>query len=227
LRGIIASSAVVIIALLSFAVPWYPVVNQRYVTQTFTDAYTNTYQVPTQSSQGQTIFTLSSPIELQGMLQQGTTYSDVLETLGSVRLQMGTIILVQVIQCTFCYVNIKQEFGNDADVFLVSGSTTGSFMAMNVGGYNITVGNTGSTEGQISFMDLIADAPQNRMQTTLDSNTQYNTVTLTQYSVNASSLYTVLGIFPTVTILTVVGLVVVLAVIMELDLIKVRRRRRR
>ncbi len=140
---------------------------------------------------------------------------------------MGTIIVVQVIQCTFCYVNIKQEFGNDADVFLVSGSTTGSFMAMNVGGYNITVGNSGSTEGQISFMDLIADAPQNRMQTTLDSNTQYNTVTLTQYSVNASSPYTVLGIFPTVTILTVVGLVVVLTIIMELGMIKVRRRRRR
>lgn len=225
MRGIIVSTALLVIALVSFAVPWYPVVNQWNVTQTFTDAYTNTYQIPTQSSQAQVLFSLPNPIKLQGM--QGSAYSAAIKTLGSVRLQSGSLIYIQVIQCTFCYVIIKQEFGNGAEVYDVFGPTSGSFTAMDVGSYNITVGNTGSTEGQISFMDLMVVEPLNGMQNMLDSNTLYNTVTVTKYSISASSPYTVLGVFPTIVILAVIGLVFVLAIILEPGRIKARRRRRK
>lgn len=217
-----------VVAIAAFTVPWYPVVNNWYVTQTFTGAYS--YEVSTQSYRTQAVYRLPSPVTLPGFFQQGAAQSAAYKILDNVSLQTGSIIHVQVTQCDNCDVVVGQAFGNYATVYDLTGSGSDSFIVPASGIYSIIVDNDGDTRDQISSLVLTANVPQNGMTTMIGSN--LNTGTITQYSVKASSPYTVLGISPTLAIFAVLVLVVLLTFLFEQRIIRAqkatkRRRRRR
>ncbi len=187
------------IVLVAFVVPWFPTVNNRGVKRTFTDAYTDSYQLTTQGYQTQTIYTVPNPV----MLPASTS-----EIVQELSLQEGSIVHVQLNSCDSCVMLIAPTFSNTAGAYLTGSSTSGSFTPMTTGRYAIDLDNTGKTDGQFSSIVLTADVPQTVVRTVIKSNTQYNIVTDTQYAVSASPPYAVFGVLTSVIVIMVVALIV-------------------
>ena len=100
-----AVATLLIVVVLILVVPWYPVVSNQLVNQTFT----YTYQNQSQTLQTQKVYTLPSIIFLQGLFQSGATLDQVSKNLGDVSLQADSLVHVQATQCQYCGVNISQD----------------------------------------------------------------------------------------------------------------------
>ncbi len=137
----------------------------------------------------------------------------------------GWVIHVEVTQCGTCFLSMKQDFGSGIEVFSVSGSATGDFIVPQSGQYAISIYNVGFAEGQVTAIRITAEILQSIEQT----QTGYNTVSVTDYSVATVPVYVVLGILTTAVILVLVALAVVFSVLFDQGIISlsVRRRRRR
>ena len=217
-----AVATLLIVVVLILVVPWYPVVSNQLVNQTFT----YTYQNQSQTLQTQKVYTLPSIIFLQGLFQSGATLDQVSKNLGDVSLQADSLVHVQATQCQYCGVNISQDIANVPTVYSSTGSGTGDFMVAKTGQYKISVLNMGYSTDQVSAISITADVPQNTMQTEFG----YNTVGVNQYSVKSVPAYAVLGTLLSLAIIVVLAIFLVLAVIVDLELVRVstgRRKRRR
>lgn len=169
------AAILVIVAVVTLVLPWYPVVETQTVTQTFTYSY----QIPSQSYQTQTVYTLPSPVQLQGLFQTGATFGQVYKDLGDVSLQSGWTVHVQVTECQYCNIGLSKDFGNNATVYSVQGSAQGNFIVPESGQYKIDIGNLGNTQEQVTAISVTADVPQNKTETQFG----HNTVSVTSYSI--------------------------------------------
>ena len=221
--AVVGAIVVCVIVLVLLVVPWYPVVTSQNVTQSITF----TYQVATQTYQLQNIYSLPSPITLQGFFQSGSTSSQAFQDLGDVALQANSLVAVEVNQCQNCDLGISKDFGDKATVYSVLGSSfSGDFLVPDSGQYKISVGNLGNTVDQVTSIVITANIPQNIMA----SQVGYNTVEVTTYSVDALAPSLIIGLLPSLAILGVIALVVVVLVLFDrgfLIMTKRRRRRRR
>jgi hypothetical protein len=207
------------VAVLVLVLPWYPVVRSQTVTATFT----YTYQVPDESYQSVTVYSLPNSVTLQGFFQSGATLSKIYQTLGDVTLESGAIVTVEVQQCQFCSTSLSKDFGDKASIFSMSGGGTGDFIAPESGQYQIGIGNVGFTQERVSSILITANVPRNSMQT----QSGYNTVDVTEYSVATVPVYSVLGIMTSAVILALVAILVVVAILFNQGIITMSSRRRR
>jgi hypothetical protein len=220
---IIVTAVILAVALVVLLFPWYPVVTSQVLARTFTYSYS--YQVPTLSYASEGIYTLSNPITLQGFFQSGAQLSEVYQDLGDVNLQNGWVIHVQVVQCQNCYTDLSKDFGSKETVYSLGGSGEGNIIIADSGQYKIGVDNLGTTRDQVTSISITADVPRSDFNTI--SNVGHNTVTVAQHSVTTLAAYLVLGMVPSLIVLVVIIVLLGMAVLFDLGLIQVSRRRRR
>ncbi|MGP8069871.1 MAG: hypothetical protein ACLP5V_08280 [Candidatus Bathyarchaeia archaeon] len=217
--GLIIALVIVIVLL---ATPWYPVVTNRNVSQTF--AYT--YQIASQSYQFQNVYTLQNPITLQGLFQSGATLSQAYQDLGDITLQANSQVAVTINECSVCGLSISKDFGDKETVYSVSGSSSsGDFLVPDSGQYKMSVLNLGTTSNQVNSISITANIPQNSAV----SQVGYNTVEARSYSVVGVAPSFVIGLLPSITSLALIAIIVVVLVLFDkgILIIGTRRRRRR
>lgn len=104
---LVVSALLVVAIVLSLALPWYPAVTNQAVTQTFT----YTYDIPTTSTRLQSIYTLPSPISLEGLhASTSSGPSNFIQDLANVSLDTGSLVHVNFVGCQFCLISIAQVF---------------------------------------------------------------------------------------------------------------------
>lgn len=180
---LVVSALLVVAIVLSLALPWYPAVTNQAVTQTFT----YTYDIPTTSTRLQSIYTLPSPISLEGLhASTSSGPSNFIQDLANVSLDTGSLVHVNFVGCQFCLISIAQVFGNKIVVYSVLGSSTGDFVVTASGMHTILVENIGASTDQVYSVVITADVPQ----VGVSSETRTNTVSYTPN--NAANLSPIL-----------------------------------
>lgn len=224
---VIVSAILVAAVVLVLVAPWYPVVRNWQVTQTYTDPYTYSYQVTSADYQSNTVYALPSPVTLQGYLQSGATFDQVFKSEGDITLQSGSMVTVDVSQCTSCVTSLDEDFGSKSTVFSVAGPTSGDFTVTDSGSYKISIFNAGTTADQVTSITIIANVPQVSTPTIVLSDNVSNTVTVTQYSVTTLQPFNVLGTLPSLIVVVVMVLLLAFFVLIDFGLIQISTRRRR
>ena len=223
---IIAAAIIVAVAALVLFTPWYPSVGTQVVTQTFTFAYS--YPTTTSNDQVQTVYNLTSAIMLQGLFQSGATFSNVYNDIKDVGLVAGATVTVTVQQCQNCATALDKDFAEKSTVFSLYGSGVGDFVVPETGQYKLYVSNLGTTQDQVTSINISEDIPQS----IVGSQTEYetHTVNVTEYSVRSVGPYLIMGILSAALIVAILALPLVALIAIEFGLIQVsvaNRRRKR
>ncbi|MGD0424719.1 MAG: zinc ribbon domain-containing protein [Candidatus Bathyarchaeia archaeon] len=217
--NILVPVVLILAAGLALGLPWYPVVTEATVTQTLT----YTYNLPTQTYQnGQPVWTLGSPVTLQGWFQSGATFERVFKDLDDVSLTADWTVNVHVTQCQFCITSVAEDFGNKETVYALTGTGTGSFIVPKSGPYKISVTNFGNTEDQVTAISMTADEPQN----VIEPMTGSNIVTYTTYAVvTQTPIYMLLPSFANTPVPYILLIVVLLVLFVMVYLAQKRTRK--
>jgi hypothetical protein len=235
LKGALVSLIFFAVAALLLATPWYqvPMIQQATVTfsQTFTETLPVGSQVSSLSEQGQTVYTLPSPITIQGtqnVLKPGAwTSSDF-------NLEIGSSLFVN--STSHGVVEIREDFAPFATVEFTLNGEPPSQEAATVpqsGPYHVIVNNFGPTPITVTSITVIEETP-----VTISSgetiyftvyNMGFNTVTTTETTFAGVAPYSVLGPLPSATILVIIGGLAVLSAFIErsMNSESLRRKRKR
>jgi len=184
------------------------------------------------SERGQTVYTLASPITIQGtrnvLKPSSWTSSDF-------NLEVGSSLFVNF--TGHGVVGIWEDFSPFAAVdFTFNGQppSEGSGIVSESGLYHVIISNFGKTPITVSSIIVVEE-----IAVTVSSgltnyftayNTGFNTVVTTETGLADVAPYSVLGLLPSATILLLIGAVVFFAILLERSMISVsvgRRRRRR
>ena len=217
----------VVAIVLSLALPWYPAGTNQAVTQTFT----YTYDVPTTSTQLQTIYTLPSPITLEGLRASTSDRPpNFIQDLANVSLATGSVVHVNFVGCQTCLITIAQVFGNRITVYSVPGSSTGEFIVPVSGMHTIVVENFGASTDQVSSVVITADVAHAGVNSETGTNTvsytPYNTAYLSPILILASGLVSNLSAFFVILAILVVSLAISVFAPGGSFTLKIPRRRR-
>ena len=201
---------------IALVLPWYPVTKSQMVPQIQT--YTNLFEVPTESYQSVTVYTLPSPVTVQtanqgGQCEAAWTYCNIAAFFKSQNfsLQAGAIYTVSVVQCQECGLFIfEQSLGFTS--FDILGSGTKSFTASSSGTYLVYIANLGNSPDTVSSISITGNIPEN--VEVVQTHIAYATTSVTQYSQTMLSPYTALGITTSITVLVLLAIMIVVAIIL-------------
>jgi hypothetical protein len=240
--AIIGLIAVFVAVLAILVTPWYPVTTSYQVPQTFTQTTTSIFEVPTTTYQMQNVYSLSSPFTIPGAQNPLTRQAFVSNPF---YLEVGSALYVTA-TCTHCVIGVHEDFGNYSQVEITlngkspqeQGTVAYPMVVPQSGLYVAEVGNinllypgssleTGSI--MLSQLSVVASVPQASSLTETGYNTEYSTqlLELTEQSVTSTSPYSVLGTFPSLLLLAIVGLLVVLSVLLDQGILSASTKRRR
>jgi len=196
--------------------PWYPVTKSQMVPQIQT--YTNLFEVPTESYQSVTVYTLPSPVTVQtanrgGQCKAAWNDCNVAAFFKSQNfsLQAGASYTVSVVQCQECALFIfEQSFGFHS--FDILGSGAKSFTASSSGTYWVYFANLGNSPDTVSSISITGSVPESVV--VVQTHIAYATTSVTQYSQTMLSPYTALGITTSASLVLLLAIMIVIVIIL-------------
>ena len=236
LKGTPVSLLIFVVAALLLATPWYPVATTQRATNTFSQIFTRTlaagYQVSSISLQSQTVYTLASPITIQGtqnVLNPGSWTSN------DFKLEVGSFLSVNFTGQGV--VGICEDFSRFASVdFTLNGKppSQGNATVPESGPYHVIIHNFGTSPITATSITVIEETPVIVSSGETNYYTAYsmgfNTMATTETGLVGVAPYSVLGLLPSATILLLIGVVVFFVILIENSIVSVsvgRRRRKR
>ena len=236
MKGTPVSLLIFVVAALLLATPWYPVTTTQQATNTFSQTFTETlaagYQVSSISLQRQTVYTLASAITIQGTRNVLNPSS---WTSNDFNLEVGSSLYVNFTGQGV--VGILEDFSRFASVdFTFNGKppSQGNAIVPESGPYHVIVHNFGTSPITATSITVIEETPVIVSSGETNYFTAYsmgfNTVATTETGLAGVAPYSVLGLFPSATILLFIGVVLVFVILIEGSIISVsagRRRRKR
>ncbi len=225
MKTVIASSLVLIVAAIALVLPWYPVTTSQVVPQT--QSYTTQFEVPTTTSQMQTVYTLPNPVTIPGAqsIFIGLLSPWISRTFN---LQAGLSVSVSVILPSAGYaVFIWENFPPyDRINFTMNGVLQGyTAVVPKSGSYYVTISNLNTTPITISALS-VSEGVSETVQLTRTLTT-YSTTSVTQYSQTTIAPYTTLGLTTSATVLILLALVLLLSILIDRGIINVSKHRKK
>ena len=138
-------------------------------------------------------------------------------------LQVGSMVDVNVVDCNLCVLVVETDTSNVRSFYSVSGSGEGTFIVPDSNPFKVVVTNFGSSADTLTSIVIVANVPQNSTQTELG----YNNFTVAQFSVATLAPVLVLGILPSLAILSVIIVVVVVLVLLDRGIIVIATHHRK
>ena len=221
MKGTLVSLIIFIVVALLLAVPWYPVTTIQQETVTFSQTFTTTlsagFQVSSITLQSQTVYTLASPITIQGSQNVHNPGS---WTSNDFNLESGSFLSVNFTGKGV--VGIWEDFSPFATVnFTFNGQPPGqgNVIVPASGPYHVIIQNSGTAPITATSIAVIEETPVIVSSGETSYYTAYemafNTVTTTGTSLAGVAPYSVLGLLPSATILLLIGVVVFFVILME------------
>ena len=220
---------------LLLAAPWYQVTTIQQATITFSQTFTQTlaagFQVSSITLQSQTVYTLASPITIQGTQNVLNPNS---WTSNDFNLETGSFLYVNF--TGHGVVGIREDFSPFATVnFTLNGNppSQGNAVVPESGPYHVFVHNFRITTITATSITVVEETPvivsSGETSYFTAYNMGFNTVATTETSLASVAPYSVLGLLPSAIILLLIGAAVLFAILIQRSIIfvSVGRRRRR
>jgi len=221
LKGTLVSLIIFVVVALLLAAPWYPVATIQPETVTLSQTFTTTvgagFQVSSVTLQSKSVYTLASPITIQGtqnVHNPGSWASN------DFNLESGSFLSVNFTGKGV--VGIWEDFAPFAAVnFTINGQppSQGNLIVPASGPYHVIIYNFGTgpiTATSIAVTEetlVIVSSGETSYYTANEMG--FNTVTTTGTSLAGVAPYSVLGLFPSATILLLVGVVLFLVILIK------------
>ena len=244
LKGTLVTLLILFVVAVVLATPWYQLTTSQEVTNTFTQTFTTTsgvtFQVASTSQRAQTVYTLPSPITVQGTPNFVNCISAPSASICGAWsstpfiLEEGSSISVT---CT-CH-GVLAIYGTyppyrNVDFTLNGRPPTNEMIVPVTGLYNFGIINLETYPVTESGLTVIEQTPVTMSLTDTNyytgSNTEFNTLESTVASLTQVAPYSVIGILPSGILLVLICVIVLFVGLFEREIISVsvgRKRRRR
>ena len=236
LKGSVTAVILLVVAVLGLTLPWYQVTTSHLVpqTQTYTTEVTlltTSHETRTTFGPPQTIFTLPSPVTLDGEKEGERNQQTCCWVSQPFPLQVG-VIQVNVTDCKFCSLTIGNANGflNTTIIQLIgSGGETGG--VMDAGSYVANIWNMGDFPGNITYLSIIETVGSPNVSSQPAKLTQstivFSTTNSTAYSRSTLPFYMIFGLAPSVAIIISLGIMAATAILVDRRNSSSRKRHRK
>ncbi|MGA2791244.1 MAG: hypothetical protein ABSF00_10820 [Candidatus Bathyarchaeia archaeon] len=243
MKAVIASSLVLMVAVIALVLPWYPTSQVNPQIETYMSegtVLTTNYETQTSLAQPNGIFSLYAPVNLAGRCMEACWVSH------SFFLQSGSIIQVNVTECQFCMVSIDNtNFSippSDAVIiqlspvfppFPSSNQMVATARVSESGHYVVTLGNIGDFDGMITNLSVTSIGSTNTLShvaEVMQTTTVFSLTSSTTYLLSSVPLYATIGALSSIIILVLIGILLAVYNLLDRGIIivtKPRKKRKR